>query len=147
MNEIRHRVGIRSSLQEVCEATYRPEQLQQWWAASARGTPAVGQLLELDFPGYPQHVWEISEILPDKRVRLRLTAGPDPWHGSELCFEFRQTESQVLLTLTHVTGSQTPDDAFLYFCTKWPMFLISLKQYLETGQGLPYPGDIKIQHN
>jgi len=27
------------------------------------------------------------------------------------------------------------------------MFLVSLKQYLETGQGMPYPNDIKIQHD
>jgi hypothetical protein len=74
-------------------------------------------------------------------------SGPEPWHGSELRFEFNESNEQVFVTLTHAAGSKTPDAAFQYFCTKWPMFLVSLKQYLETGQGMPYPNDIKIQHD
>ncbi|MBT5018446.1 SRPBCC domain-containing protein [bacterium] len=146
MNEIRHRVGIKSSLQNVYDATYQPAKIQSWWATSATGAATVGAHIELVFPGYPNHTWEIDELSDNELVRLKLLAGPEPWHRSELCFEFNESNEQVFVTLTHTTGPETPDAAIQYFRTKWPMFLISLKQFLETGQGMPYPNDIKIQH-
>ena len=57
-----------------------------------------------------------------------------------------QSNEQVFITLTHTTGTETSNEVFQYFSTKWPMFLVSLKQLLETSQGMPYPNDIKIQH-
>jgi len=146
MNHIRHRVGIKALIQEVYGATYQAAKLQGWWATSATGSDTVGSQIELVFPGYPSHVWEIAELVNNERVRLKLSSGPEPWHGSELCFEFSESDTQVFVTLTHTTGPGTPDEAFQYFCTKWPTFLVSLKQFLETGQGMPYPNDIKIQH-
>ena len=147
MNTIRHRVGIQSSIRNVYDAVHQPEKLQSWWAAAATGSGTVGSRIELEFPGYPDHVWEIAELAADELVRLRLVSGPEPWHGSELRFELVDSGDQVFVTLTHTTGPKTPEAARQYFCTKWPMFLVSLKQFLETGQGMPYPDDLKIQHD
>jgi len=146
MNEIRHRVGIRARIEDIYEATYKPQKLRSWWATSASGSDSVGSLIKLVFPGYPDHEWEIVELAENERVHLRLHSGPDPWLGSELRFEFLASTDQVFVTLTHITVAETPAEAFQYFCTKWPTFLVSLKQYLESGQGMPFPNDIKIQH-
>lgn len=146
MREIRHRVGIKTPLREAYDAVYQPAKLQKWWSTSASGPATIGSHLELEFPGYPDHVWEIVELTDSERVRLQLISGPEPWHGSELRFEFNETPEQVFVTLTHLTTEATPEEAFQYFCTKWPTFLVSLKQFLETGEGMPYPNDIKIQH-
>lgn len=147
MNQIRHRVGIQAPIHDVYLATHQPSKLQSWWATEATGSAAAGSQVELVFPGFPNHVWEIAELADDERVRLKLLQGPEPWQGSELCFEFHASSEQVFMTLTHTTGPNTPEAAFQYFCTKWPMFLVSLKLYLETGSGMPYPNDIKIQHD
>jgi hypothetical protein len=29
-------------------------------------------------------------------------------------------------------------------CSKWGVFLLSLKSHLETGKGAPHPSDIKL---
>ncbi|MDB4637486.1 MAG: SRPBCC domain-containing protein [Planctomycetaceae bacterium] len=147
MNDIRHRVGIKASIQDVYDATYQSPKLQSWWATSASGSEMVGSQIELVFPGFPNHIWKIVELSDNELVRLKLLSGPEPWHGSELRFEFQDSGEQVFVTLTHTTGTHTPDAAFQYFCTKWPLFLVSLKQFLETGQGMPFPNDIKIQHD
>lgn len=147
MNEIRHRVGIKATLQSVYEAVYRPSQLTGWWAASASGSGELGTQIELSFPGYPDHVWEIVELSAGERVRMKFVLGPEPWRGSELPFDFDDAGSQVFVTLTHTTAPTTPKDAVQYFWTKWPMFLVSLKLFLETGNGMPYPNDLKIQHD
>lgn len=146
MNGIRHRVGIKTSLRDAYEATYQPAKLQSWWAETATGSDTVGSNIELVFSGYPSHIWRIVELSSNELVHLRLLSGPEPWEGSEIRFEFTDSIEQIFVTLIHTTGPDTRDDAIQYFCTKWPMFLVSLKQYLETGQGMPYPNDIKIQH-
>jgi len=146
MTEIRHRVGIKARLQDVYDSTYQPAKLQSWWATSASGSGAIDSEIELEFPGYPSHLWEIVELSDKRRVRLKLLSGPEPWHGAELRFEFSESNEQVFVTLTHFVTPETPAEACQYFSTKWPTFLVSLKQFLETGKGMPYPNDIKIQH-
>lgn len=145
MNEIRHRVGIRAPIADIYEALYRPAKVIEWWSTGARGPGEVGSLIELIFPGYPNHVWKIEELTPGKLVRLKFQSGPDPWRKSELLFDLRPGPREVFVTLTHLTAPDISPDDFQYFCTKWPTFLVSLKEYLETGKGRPYPNDIKIQ--
>ncbi len=147
MNEIRHRVGIKANVQDVYEAVHHPSKLVGWWPTKAIGTPNLGSRIELEFPGYPNFVWEIADLSPNQRVRLTFMSGPDPWRDSELLFEISETVKQVFVTLTHETGADTHQEAFQFFCTKWPLFLVSLKDFLETGQGKPYPNDIRIQHD
>ncbi len=37
------------------------------------------------------------------------------------------------------------DEDFLYFSTKWPLYLLSLPDLVESRTGRPYPDDIKIR--
>jgi len=147
MDNIRHRVGIKANVKDVFEAVHHPNKLTGWWATKAAGGTDLGSQVELEFPGYPKFVWEIAELSVNERVCLNFIAGPEPWSGSELIFELDEAEAQVFVTLTHVTVTETPKEAFLFFCTKWPLFLVSLKEFLETGVGKPYPNDIRIQHD
>ena len=77
------------------------------------------------------------------RYRLACTDGPGAWAGSELRFQLTETDEQVFVTLTHSSATAT-DDEFLYFSTKWPVYLLSLRDFLESGAGRPYPRDVKI---
>lgn len=146
MYQIRHRVGIKAAVQDVYEVLYQPGKLTQWWAAGASGTPVIGGELRLEFPGYPDHVWEITELMDCELVQLRCKQGPGPWLNTELQFEIVEGESQVYVTLSH--RHLDPDsEACLYFNTKWPTFLLSMKNLLETGVGQPFPNDIRINHD
>ena len=147
MGRIQHRVGVKTTLRAAFEALHHPEGLTGWWATTASGTPELGGRLTLGFPGYPDHVWEITELREDQRLTLQLRSGPGPWSGSILGFELAAGPGQVFVTLIHETPADVPPEAFQYFNTKWPTFLVSLKALLETGRGRPYPHDIKIQHD
>lgn len=146
MKSIRHRIGVKTSLREAYDASHHPVLLAGWWAAAARGSTNVGDEVTLEFPGYPEHVWRIAALEPERRVVLELCSGPDPWKDSALRFDLAESDEQVWITLTHDLGPAVPDEAHQFFCTKWPLFLVSLKALLETGEGMPYPNDIKIQH-
>ena len=70
-------------------------------------------------------------------------AGPGSWQNSQLLFEIDQAEDQVFLTLTHHNDASSEND-FLYFSTKWTCYLLSLRDFVESGVGRPYPNDVKI---
>jgi uncharacterized protein YndB with AHSA1/START domain len=146
MAVVRHRVGIKSAPSEIYEALIHPSRLTGWWATRATGEPRVRSQLDLEFAGLTHLVFEVAELEKDRRVKLRSVGGPDIWIGSELEFALQPAEKQVYLTLTH-SKVTADDDSFLYFNTKWPMFLVSLKDFLETGRGRPFPNDIRINHD
>ena len=140
-------MGIKAALKDVYEALFLPDRLVGWWPQKASGSAEKGSHLRLGFPGYPDHVWELVDLSPNERVHMKFMFGPVPWKGTELVFTLKEGNGQVWVTLDHITTQETPADAFQYFCTKWPTFLVSLKELLETGKGRPYPDDIKIQHD
>ena len=137
-------LALKKHESRVSEASKKLRRAEPFVIGAAYGKYARD--IELQFPGYPDHLWEITELSEDETVRLRLLSGPTPWVGSELRFQFAEAPDQVFVTLGHFVGEETPEEHFLYFNTKWPTFLLSLKQYLETGTGMPYPNDLKIQN-
>jgi uncharacterized protein YndB with AHSA1/START domain len=147
MPEIRHRVGIKAPAAEIYDALHQPVRLVGWWPAHATGESDLGCHIELEFPGYPNQLWEITSLEAPNLVALTFVSGAEAWQGSKLRFEIVESLNQVFVTLIHETSPEILDDAFQFFTTKWPLFLVSLKDYLETGKGRPYPNDIRIQHD
>ncbi len=148
MSVIRHRVGIKGAVGDIFRAISEAEGLAAWWSGKATGSGALESEIELDFLGrYPNQLWKVVEWITHLRFRLRMMSSNPPWQGSELLFELKEAPEQVFVTLTHFTAEDISEDAFLFFSTKWPTFLLSLKDLIETGVGKPFPNDIRIQHD
>jgi hypothetical protein len=145
MAEVRHRVGIRGSLGDIFAALIEPSYLAGWWATSASGTPEVGKTLVLTFGELVTLSFLIRELQTNSLVNLECSSGPFPWLGSQLRFALEAADNQTFLTMTH-SNKDACDDSFLYFNTKWPLYLLSLRDFIETGSGRPYPSDIKIHY-
>ncbi len=145
MAKVKHRVGIRESIDTVFQTLITNEGFSGWWASSADIEAEVGGRADLTFLELTILSFEYKELVPNKTVRLKCISGPGPWQDSELCFELEQSDDQVFLTLTHQHDDASQDD-FLYFSTKWPIYLLSLRDLAETGEGKPYPNDTKIQY-
>ena len=143
MVKVKHRVGIKGPVESVYHCLVTNEGLSNWWATSSSGKAEIGETVDLEFfslavLSFRYLVLNINEI-----VKLKCVSGPGPWQDSELLFELQQSNDQVFVTLTHQNESSSEDD-FLYFSTKWTVYLLSLKEFVETGKGRPYPKDIKI---
>lgn len=145
MAEVRHRVGIRGSAAEIYAALIEPDRLAGWWATSADGAPEAGRALELTFGELATLSFVIRGLEANLLLHLECSSGPDPWRGSELRFALEEADDQVFVTLTH-RNDAADDDSFLYFSTKWPLYLLSLRDFIETGRGRPYPDDVKIHY-
>lgn len=144
MARVRHRIGVAGDIGQIYRAMHEPSGLASWWASAADGTPEVEQLLNLHFAALTTLTFEVLALEQDLRICLHCVAGPGPWQGSELEFTFKEDEKQVWVGLVHENKSVSEDD-FVYFSTKWPSYLLSLRNLIETATGTPYPREPKIQ--
>jgi uncharacterized protein YndB with AHSA1/START domain len=143
MADILHRIGITSSSpDEVYAALTTLEGLSGWWARDTTGQTAAGGVIAFRF-GPGGFDMKVVELVPGKKVLWEVVDGPAEWIGTEVSFELSQAGEFTIVLFEH-RGWAEPVE-FMYHCsTKWAVFLLSLKQLLETGQGSPDPDDVKI---
>jgi hypothetical protein len=140
---IHHRIGICGSIETIYHALADPASLALWWASEARIVFEDKPRLILDFTGLESLSFNLNEDKRNYSVRLTCVKGPKAWLDSELQIALQEDVTQVFVSLNH-TCLDPDHEEYIYFCTKWPVYLISLKDYIEKGKGYPYPDDIKI---
>jgi len=144
MVDILHRVGVKSSPDDVYEALTTLEGLSGWWADNTKGDGDVGGVLEFRFEAGAIDM-EVAELQPAKRVRWRVADGPAEWEGTNVTWELSQDGDYTIVLFRH-EGWREPVE-FMHHCsTKWGVFLMSLKSLVETGVGAPEPRDVKIDN-
>jgi uncharacterized protein YndB with AHSA1/START domain len=141
MARVHHRIGVAATQEQLFACLVEPEKLTGWWTSTAES----GSILRLGFTGLTTLEFDIVESRPPERLLLRCTGEPEIWVGATLEFRTEKAEQQTYLHLTHTKESASDAD-FLYFNTKWPLFLVSLKDFVEQGSGRPYPNDQRIDH-
>ena len=146
MAEIRHRVGIKASAQDIYRHLTTDEGLSRWWTSDTRGAGEVGSIIAFRFGGGGPD-FEVIELETDRRVVWRHSGEmPPDWMGSEISFELEPAENQTFVNFRHYNWRQSSD--FLAHCsTKWGVFMMSLKSCIENGDGQAYPNDVHIDHN
>jgi uncharacterized protein YndB with AHSA1/START domain len=145
MPDIRHRVTITAPLREVYEAIATPEGISQWWTRDGvEGESAEGSRLRFFF-GQPEPaaVMEVTRLEPAGTVRWSCVGGADEWVGTTLSFDLARADTETVVLFTHA-GWRDPSEFMAHCSARWAYFLLSLKRYLETGKGTPYPDDLKF---
>ncbi|HCJ6812841.1 TPA: SRPBCC domain-containing protein [Vibrio cholerae] len=146
MAEINHRIGIKASSEQVYEALTTNEGLAKWWTHDSTGAGDVGSIIKFRFNGGGPD-FTVTKLVPNKTVCWRhLGTVPESWIDTEISFHLEAKEEQTFVRFTHSNWKESSD--FMAHCsTKWAVFLLSLKDMLETGQGKPFPNDIQIDHS
>ncbi len=144
MNNILHKVNINTDAESLYHALTQAEHLSQWWSHS-QSCEQEGGLLQVFFGPNRDHQvdFRIKQMIPNKKVVWQCEQGP--WENTgEFVMEVFPNEQGCDLFFSHYNW---PDaDAFFRHCnSKWGYFLtISLKPYLESGEGVPNPHDSNI---
>lgn len=145
MPDILHRVGMKSSPDRVYSALTTCSELAAWWTNDTKGEGEVGGLLHFRFGDAGFFDMKILELERLTRVSWQVVDGPEEWIGTKLSFEINQEDDYTVILFKH-EGWREPVE-FMHHCsTKWALFLMSLKAFVETGKGAPYPGDVKIDN-
>lgn len=146
--DILHRVGIKSSPEQLYQALATREGVAGWWTTDTRGESKVDGVLRFRFRaddgreigGFEMKVLELN---PATRVLWQVVDGPAEWIGTRISFDLKQEGEYSILLFRHLDWKEPVE--FMHHCsTKWALFLMSLKSLVETGKGAPSPGDVKI---
>ena len=144
METIYHQVGIKSSLEKITQALGSIEGLARWWTSDTRGSTQVGEHIEFWFGEHCVKA-EVLETDNPNIIAWRVIADEGEWKDTVIRFELKSSETQITINFSHEQW-QAVTDLFRHCATKWAVFLLSLKNYLEQGEGKPYPNDIPINH-
>ncbi len=151
MADIVHRVGIHSPAAKVYEALSTLNGLAHWWTDEVEGSAAVGGTIGFRFRSKKTNevigvfVMEVRELSAPSRVAWRCLEGPPEWVGTDITFDLSWQGDQTIVLFAHKNWRETVE--FTYHCSmKWATFMLSLRDYVETGTGKPSPDDIKIDN-
>jgi len=150
MVNIIHRIGIKSSAGKVYKALSTIKGLANWWTEEVEGDEKIGGKIEFTFRSDTgdikgKMVMEVQELNPEKYVRWRCVDGPAEWIGTDITFELSQQDDQIIIIFGHRNWREAIE--FTAHCSmKWAVFLLSLREYVETGKGKPSPHDLKIDN-
>ena len=146
MAEIVHRVGIACSPSEVFDVLTTNDGLSRWWTNDISGAGGVGSIIKFRFDGMGPD-FEVVELQTDTLVRWRHSGDmPGAWIDTEVSFQLTSEDRQTYVLFLHSNWKERSE--FMGHCsTKWAVFLLSLKEAIETGNGKPFPNDIHIDHD
>jgi uncharacterized protein YndB with AHSA1/START domain len=142
MPDILHRVGMVGSPEAVWSAIASTEGLSHWWITGTAGDPQPGGVVKFS-PDAGGFAMRVLESKPGEVVRWECVSGPPEWLGTQLTFRLLPKGQETYVLFTHA-GWKDPAE-FMHHCsTKWAVYLMSLKNWVERGEGRPHPYDVKI---
>jgi len=142
MPDILHRVGIAGAADKVYEAIATLDGLSHWWIVGTTGDAKVGGIIHFR-PEGGGFAMQVVTAKPGELVQWRCVDGPDEWIGTQLAFKLEHKEGQVFVLFTHADWKAPVE--FMHHCsTKWAIFLMSLKDWIERGESHAHPYDTKI---
>lgn len=150
MADILHRIGIKSPVAHVYNAITSLGGLAHWWTEEVKGDVRVGGKIEFRFLTKSGEllgamVMEVQEMAADKGVRWHCIEGPAEWISTDITFQLSEQDNQTIVLFSHRNWREAVEAT--YHCSmKWATFLLSLREYVETGTGKPSPHDLKIDN-
>jgi uncharacterized protein YndB with AHSA1/START domain len=148
--DIVHRIGIKAPASKVYEAVATTQGVAGWWTRDTTGTAMVGgkvntRFLQPDGREIGYMDFEMIRLEPNQEVRWRFIDGPPEWVGTEATFQLAQDGDMTILVFGHRNWKEPVE--FMAHCSmKWAVFLLSLRELVETGKGRPAPEDLKIDN-
>ncbi len=150
MTDIIHRAGIKAPLQKVYNAISTIEGICGWWTRHTSGKSQIGELIVVRFLSDKGKEagsmnMEVKTLEPEKKVQWAVKEGPEEWIGTDVIFDLHQEGDYTIVLFGHRNWREEVE--FTAHCsTKWAVFMLSLKEFVETGKGRPSPDDIKIDN-
>ncbi len=138
--DIRHSFRFEANATRVVRALTDPERIRQWWTAEVK---TEGDLLVMGWSGYGYEVAIRPSVSDDAcRVVWRCVRSnmqdTDAWVGSDITFDLTPDGGETGVEFAHTGYKESP--CYEVCIEGWAFFVgVSLKKFIETGQGLPYP--------
>jgi uncharacterized protein YndB with AHSA1/START domain len=142
--EIWHEVLINASPAELFQAVTDVKKLAHWWTTDVRGESAIGRKLEFWFSGFRASVMEVIALKSNELVVWHVVGGESAdWLDTNVEFKILIRQGKTFLHFRHSKWHQDAE-SFAHCSMGWAIFLLSLKEFVETGKGRPHPYDMPV---
>lgn len=144
MADILHLVKVNAPVNEIFTALSEQRGLAGWWTENVQAEPTVGSIARFRFGNDGGNDMQILALEPNRLVRWRCVGhlSGDEWIGTELTFELRPRPTGTEIVFSHRGWPAASD--FLRSCSvRWALYLVSLKNFVESGRGSPWPHDVQ----
>lgn len=143
MPNINHSIVVNAPVSDVYNTVATVEGLKKWWTIHVEGESQEEQKLVFGFPEKGP-VMEVLELMSGELVKWKCVEGVEDWTETIITFEFEEKNGKTEVLFAH-SGWKTESVFFAHCNTKWAVYMLSLKKACETGEGQPFPDDIKIE--
>jgi uncharacterized protein YndB with AHSA1/START domain len=142
MPDIMHCLKIHAAPEKVYQAIATAEGIRNWWTGDAALDPAVGGIGEFGFfdRRFVAKV-KIVDLEPPTHLKWQVTNAA--WPGDVVEFDLISEEKHTRLMFAH-RGFAEADRRYASATMRWGVYLLSLKQHLETGKGTPNPDEVDV---
>jgi uncharacterized protein YndB with AHSA1/START domain len=142
--EIWHEIHIHSTPRKVYQALTNVEKLASWWTTDTRGESIVDKKLEFWFNGHLAAETVVTDLKVDSHVLWRVTERSiADWIDTTISFDIFRRGEKTILHLRHSRWAESAE-MFPECSMHWAIFLLSLKEFVETGRGRPHPYDMPV---
>ena len=140
MADILHKLSIGAPKERVYQALATREGLASWWTSTTEGDSTPGKTLTFRFNDHLVDM-RVQELQAGSRVAWECTKATPDWVGTRVTFDLGEEGGRTTLRFGHRQWGEA-SDFFAHCSTKWATFLLSLREYVETGKGRPFPHDL-----
>jgi uncharacterized protein YndB with AHSA1/START domain len=141
MADIKHLLRIEASTERVYLALTTAEGIRKWWTKHADLEEFVGGTGQFRFNYEKTVVTEVTilQLQKNELVSWQVVSSFRPEQvGTTISFVLKSDKSGTFIFLTQA-GFKEADETYALMTTGWAYYLVSLQQYLETGEGAPSP--------
>ncbi len=137
MYSIRHFLTIKAPQTMVYKALTTQEGLSQWWTRETCAAPVVGSIAVLQFAnGYTKRL-KVTVLEPEHRVEWFCENAHEEWVGTRFWFDLSDHDGETFVQFAQ-EGWCEQTDWYARCNHDWGKYMQSLKQYCETGKGVPF---------
>jgi uncharacterized protein YndB with AHSA1/START domain len=137
MPAIKHLLTINASPETIYKALTTTEGIANWWTPETKIGNNIGEINIFNFGDKYHNEMKITKLISNKRVEWECLKGDREWIGTKLSFEIEEKNNQTGLRFTHDLWKEETD--FFASCNfQWGYYMRSIKQYCETGKGIPF---------
>jgi uncharacterized protein YndB with AHSA1/START domain len=136
MSNILLELVVESSPEAVYKAITEKEGIHGWWTTDTSIEAKEGTEARFGFGPKGEFSFNVAKLAPNQCVEWDSPQGPPDWAGTDVRFDLEAVDEGTKILFGHRNYS-SEEGSFAMVSFNWAYFLMSLKSYLETGQGMP----------
>ncbi|WP_160114636.1 SRPBCC domain-containing protein [Aquimarina sp. AU474] len=134
---IKHLFHIDAPKQVVFKAISSIEGLSNWWTIQTKGETHLGGTIQFDFGETVGPKMEITKLEVNQEIEWKCIASHHGWESNTFVFLLDDNDGKTRVRFSH--NGWKEQNEFYGICNfSWGRYLLSLRQYCETGKGVAF---------